>query len=462
MKRNMKQALVLPALLLTLAASPSITGCSQSDDIPAATTGIIARGGEPIGVSIAPRRGYAAGDNTPATRHAIADDGSFTWEVENPATSTFGDMIFFRIIFDDPAATQIYQTWIYDPGNTDYFLPDWRINTGWMSGVTENPDFRLTWPTGAGSALVQAFHSDCTSYTVSGSSAAPKYLQFSYGGNNAPPGITGDHMFFEKTVTVGTDIGVDLEHTTTRLVFKGLKADTGYNLYVNGVSMDHLTALETSTFNLAFGTTQAFLSDAGGKLTICSSINNAINSVNGKVAVELKLSATGVKAVTAEITAQGTPGAYVTNGYMYTLNTPSGGPIDPDSSEDLLPPPLYNGHLGNLLAIPGCVSYWVAPENAITNIAWESINFNTACPAGWKVPSQADFEAMLGRDAEQGWVADDYDAITAAFPAGNYWTSTEKDSGRAYAFIMNAGDSTTNFLYDQETYTLNVRCVRAK
>lgn len=79
---------------------------------------------------------------------------------------------------------------------------------------------------------------------------------------------------------------------------------------------------------------------------------------------------------------------------------------------------MYNGQRSNLLAIAGQPAYWVAPVDAATNVAWNDVNFNTVCPAGWHVPTKDEFNAMMG--------GGDYGPGFAAFNSYHYRLSGDR------------------------------------
>lgn len=437
MKRNIRQTLTAPLLLL--AAALGTTGCSQSDDTPMSST-TVALGGEPIRISVSPKPGFTAGDDTPGTRATVTDDGTFAWEQYQENVSD-ADKIYVHITFNDAAATKIVQSWMYQPGQSTYtYLADWFPMRGWSSGTDGNTP--PTWPVGASSAVVQAFYTDCKITGVDGSSGSsnnenPTNMTFDYTEG------TGDHMIYTRTIALGENISVDFAHTTTRLVFKGLAANTAYSLNVGGTPMTYPTVLTVAGFSLGTPAGQTFTSDANGKLVICAALDNKIGADTGKLTLELMTG--GFSAGTAELTAKGAAGSYKMDGYMYTVNVKSnGGPIDPDGYPDLLPPaPIAAGN--TVYVVNG---YWVTAPDADENKAYEWASSqdaptmeNDPCAGHgkWRMPTMKDFEVMAGWTESHLWSQDatmdkaeilsDKVAFFAAFSGeGNkqYWSSTAR------------------------------------
>ena len=125
-----------PALLLC-AASLGMAGCSQGEDALGAT-GTVARGGEPIHMSIAPKPGFTDG-STPGTRATVGDDGSFGW-VEGK------DNVYVRLTFNDAASTWVEHTWQRtSAAATHSYMTGWKVYTGWTSTNTEFTG-DLVWP----------------------------------------------------------------------------------------------------------------------------------------------------------------------------------------------------------------------------------------------------------------------------------------------------------------------------
>ena len=135
-----------------------------------------------------------------------------------------------------------------------------------------------------------------------------------------------------------------------------------------------------------------------------------------------------------------------------------------DAEAEMVPPvPLYNGKTPISLAVPGGTPYWVAPEDA-ASISWTDMmaKINTVCPEGWHVPTKDEFMAMTGITTTSS-VGDNYDAIKAAFPAGGfYWSSTEYDTSFAWRLYIISDDSKSDISGSYKGDSRQVRCVRAK
>ena len=466
MKSNMKQTLIAPALLL-LALALGSTGCSQDDDAPASATQL-ARGGEPISISVAPKPGFADNGN-PGTRNTVADDGSFEWVPWVMGSTTY-DQIYLLITFNDAAATQIERRGTCNEGLSyvGSFLSGWQLESSW-TGSTDI-DNELSWPMGASSATVQAFYTDCAR-AVSGNFGSGRIIDFRY---YSP--CTGDHMLFEQTITLGSALSIDFSHVTTRLVFRGLAPSTAYSLNVNGTSMTYSSRFTVSTFSLDGGGEQTFTSDADGKLVICADLDDKINAATGKLSIELMMGAVSVG--TTELTAKGTAGAYRMNGYQYTVNVAGGsGSIDPDSHPDLLPPaPIIPGN--KVYVVNG---YYVTAPNGNENkqYQWASSTVATVMDSdpcaghgNWRMPTMEDFEKMAGWTESHRWSQDaidtstnilsDKDAWNAAFPGGNYWSSVAHTSDSNVWLMYSDGNGTAYYKWYSKPNSFYVRCVQVQ
>lgn len=96
---------------------------------------------------------------------------------------------------------------------------------------------------------------------------------------------------------------------------------------------------------------------------------------------------------------------------------------------------LYNGqqvwYFGDLIIAP-------ALANGGQALTWDKAVFDSACPSGWHVPSQTEWERVLAKK--------DYNIYNNAFPEGRvgnytqYWGSTESGS-KAYIFYLRHTDS---------------------
>ena len=129
--------------------------------------------------------------------------------------------------------------------------------------------------------------------------------------------------------------------------------------------------------------------------------------------------------------------------------------------------PLYNGKTPNLLAIPGKKAYWVAPENAGSEIPWDN-NLDRLCPPGWHVPTKDEFVAMTGFPVDGNWHKDNYDAIVKVFPTASffYWSSTDSKSsspGAAWGLMVHdSSNGNAGVAWNGKESTNWVRCVRVK
>ena len=466
----MKQPLVTPALLLfalvlLLALTLGLTGCSQDDNAPVSATQL-ARGGEPISISVAPKPGFAD-INNPGTRNTVADDGTFSWQSTVLGVSE-SDNICVHIAFNDAAATQLFHSWAHEAGS-HFYMTDWFPMAEWPTG-TDASD--IVWPVGASKVTVRAFYTDCK-YTGS-HSTSPTSQSFDYSQG------TGDHMIFQKAFALGEPIVVNFSHSTTRLVFKGLTPATAYSLNVAGTPMTFPTVLTVADFSLGSPAAQTFTSDANGKLAICADLDSKINAATGKLSLELMT--VGVSAGTTELTAKGAAGAYVMNGYQYTVNVAGGsGPVNPDSHPDLLPPaPIVPGN--TVYEVNGY--YVTAPGSDEINDRYSWATFETADPCttgaaagkGWKTPSMKDFEAMLGWSQTNPWTDSSStdtnrtytmttDAATAFLisGAGDHFLSSDAVTGDMDSYWSLLVTSPDNAGYAKSKKTIDtdlMRCVK--
>lgn len=142
---------------------------------------------------------------------------------------------------------------------------------------------------------------------------------------------------------------------------------------------------------------------------------------------------------------------------------PDGWTQDPDADEfdeGTVDPTLYEGQASVLLALPGKTAYYVAPKNALSGVAWTSVDFATCCPAGWHVPTMAEMEAMTGTTYNAPDYSNDYATISAAFPQGAYWSPEEADVSKGKS--LSIMDGAIQLTSDNKTSSFNVRCVRKK
>lgn len=118
----------------------------------------------------------------------------------------------------------------------------------------------------------------------------------------------------------------------------------------------------------------------------------------------------------------------------------------------------YEGEESILVALPGHTAYYVAPKDAVSDVQWIDVNFDTACPAGWKVPSKNDVEAMFGsnpNDLDIGYILGTHHS---------WHTSTESDADNAYYWGVGSSGQVT-FGTDPKTGYFapsDIRCVRVK
>ena len=456
-----------PALLLC-AATIGMAGCSQGEDALGAT-GTVARGGEPIHMSIAPKPGFTDG-SSPGTRATVGDDGSFGWVVEK-------DYIYMYITFNDAAATKYINTWGYSPGVNIYYpyMTDWIPRQGWPADGLNMDASEVSWPLGASRATVQAFYTDVPRSAVGGTTVNPTSLTMDY-----TAGGTGDHMIYEETLTLGEELVVDFRHTTTRLVLNGLKASTAYSLKAGGAALTFPTVLTVAGFSLATPAEQTFTSDANGKLVVCAALDGKINAGTHKVSLEvMEGSAPGTSAGIVELTAQGSDAdGWKMDGYMYTVNFVNGGSIDPDSKPDLLAPaPIVTGN--KVYAVNGY--YVTAPDADVSKeYQWASSTSATqmdsdpcAGHGDWRMPTMKDFETMAGWTTTNPWspdgtntstaaIASDKDAWNAAFPIGLYWSSVARTFDSNAWLMRSVGYGTASHYWGYKTTSFYVRCVQVQ
>lgn len=458
MKKQLKHHLISPALLL-FAAVLGVAGCSQSDGIPSETTVVTARGGEPLHISVGFKPCFTPGDNTPGTRATVGDDGTFSW--------TTNDQIYVYITYNDAAATKYVATWHYKPeGTSQPNMTDWFSAYGWsvFGGVDGGAPI---WPKGASRATVQAFYTDCKLIRVDGDAGDPTKLTFDYTEG------TGDHMIYTKTISIGENITLDFSHSTTRLVFKGLKPDTNYELSIESRSFTFPVRLTVADFSLGTLLDQTLTSDADGTLVVCAALNDKIDA-NGKVKLELVGDAT---IGTVELIAQGTTGNYTMDGSMYTASVVANGEVDPDSRPDLLPvPPIVPGN--TVYEVNG---YWVtAPDGDEKKLyAWASsssasIMESDPCAGygNWRMPTMKDFEKMAGWTISWPWsqevtgdaqnIASNTTRWGAAFPSGRYWSSVARTPEHGAWYMNSFGNDAAYYHWDINRSIYYVRCVQKK
>ena len=81
-------------------------------------------------------------------------------------------------------------------------------------------------------------------------------------------------------------------------------------------------------------------------------------------------------------------------------------------------------------------------------------NAQNACPSGYHLPSQSEFQALLNSVG-----TDDY-LYNAGWTDGAYWSSTEDGSGRAYYLSVNSSSASVDINLNVLTsHALGVRCV---
>lgn len=459
-------SLLAPALLLC-AATLGMTGCTQADDGLQNATGTVARGGEPIRVSIAPKPGFTDG-SIPGTRTTVGDDGSFGW-VEGT------DNIYVRLTFNDAASTWMEHTWHRtSAAATHSYMTGWKVYADWFlnpdKGATEFTG-DLVWPLGASKITVRAIYTDCWHTDSDGSvdgGISVQYLKYS-------PGSTGDHMTFMKDFSLGEEIMVEFSHATTRLVFNGLKPTTAYSLKAGGTALTFPTALWVVDFSLHNTKEQTFTSDADGKLVICAALDAKLDASH-KVSLEvMEGGPAGTSAGIVELTAKGSDAdGWKMDGNMYTINFVGSGSVNPGSRPDLLAPaPIVAGN--KVYAVNG---YFVtAPDaNESKEYQWSSSPTATVMDSDpcaghgdWRMPTMKDFETMAGWSEVWPWsqevsgddkdIASDAAAWYTAFPDGSYWSSVARTSNFV-AYMESYYEGRGSYSWSGKTYSFRVRCVQ--
>lgn len=462
-------SLLAPALLLC-AATLGMTGCSQGDDALQGA-GATAQGGEPIHVSVAPKPGFTGGTDTAGgsstdTRSTVGDDGTFGWTEGT-------DNIYVNITFNDAATTTLYHTWQRTPAaETHSYMTGWKVLAGW--NVTTEYTGDLVWPLGASQATVRALYTDCTPGVTEG--------DINIQGFNYGTGVTGDHMIYQTTLSLGEALTLDFSHTTTRLVFNGLKPATAYSLKAGSTALTFPTVLTVASFSLDTPQEQTFTSDASGKLVICAALDGKFDTTTHKVSLEvMEGGASGTSAGTVELTAKGSDAdGWKMDGYMYTVNFVNGGAIDPESKPDLLAPdPIVAGNTvwkvnGYYVTAPDAdvnkVYHWAATDGAT------QMDFDPCAGKGdWRMPTMYDFQNIAGWTTTLPWspnvsigvetdVTSDTNAWLNAFPGGDYWSSVVYAADETKAWCMRSEGSGTAY-YGSLIKTSNVnhiRCVQKR
>lgn len=461
MKLNNNTLTRFAPVVLLCAAIFGMAGCTQGEDALQGA-GTVAQGGEPIHVSVAPKPGFIGGTGTRAT---VGDDGTFGW-------SEGTDYIYACITFND-ATTTLYHTWQRtSAAETHSYMTGWKVLKYW--GGSEEYSGDLVWPLGANTVTVRALYTDCTLGITEG--------EVTKQGFDYSNGTTGDHMIFQKTLTLGEDLTVDFHHATTRLVFTGLKATTAYSLKAGGTALTYPTSLTVADFSLGALVEHSFISDADGKLVICVALDGKINASTHKVSLEVMEgdAASGTSVGTAELTAMGGDAdGWKMDGFMYTVNFANGsGTVNPDSKPDLLiPAPIVANN--TVYAVNG---YWVtAPDADVSKTyQWAAATAATVMDSdpcaghgSWRMPTMKDFEKMAGWTAGNLWSQDgastnstsigsDADAWNAAFPSGDYWSSVARISALSAWSMRSQGNGMAQYEWFTKNAVCRVRCVQVK
>ena len=463
MKLNNNTLTRFAPVVLLCAAIFGMAGCTQGEDALQGA-GTVAQGGEPIRVSVAPKPGFTGGTGTRAT---AGDDGTFGWTEGT-------DRIYACITFNDAAATTLYHTWQRTPAaETHSYMTGWKVLKNW--GGSDEYSGGLVWPLGANTVTVRALYTDCTLGSTEGE-VTKQGLDYSNG-------ATGDHMIYQKTLTLGEDLTVDFHHATTRLVFTGLKATTAYSLKAGGTALTYPTSLTVADFSLGTPAEQTFTSDADGKLVICAALDGKINASTHKVSLELVEgdAASGTSVGTAELTAMGGDAdGWKMDGYMYTVNFANGsGTVNPDNRPDLLiPDPIVPGNTvyvvnGYFVTAPDANKsreyQWAADASAT-----EMDSDPCAGHGGWRMPTMKDFETMAGWTDSNPWsqninssthtsIDSDTDTWNAAFPSGFYWSSVARSTSASDMWLIySKGTGTASYSWNNKWNLYFVRCVQPK
>jgi hypothetical protein len=93
---------------------------------------------------------------------------------------------------------------------------------------------------------------------------------------------------------------------------------------------------------------------------------------------------------------------------------------------------------------------------------WQDVNHpGKLCPAGWHVPSRAEwislFNSLAGKQGEASIMAK---IFNGGVPTGQWWSSTEQDAEQANSIYLNNGTAGIMFVNSAKTSGFSVRCIR--
>ena len=93
---------------------------------------------------------------------------------------------------------------------------------------------------------------------------------------------------------------------------------------------------------------------------------------------------------------------------------------------------------------------------------WNAVNNSRKlCPAGWHVPSKAEWISLYNSLGADNSVAGKlHDKFSAEYQIGQWWSSTEQDSITAQHFYLNNETMTIMTIGTNKKTGLRVRCLR--
>ena len=461
MKRNIKQTLLAPVVLLLAAATLGLAGCTQGDDtLPGAGGNDAARS---LNINVGPKQGFTPGNadgSAPSTRATVDEStGAMDWEE--------GDRIFLAADYNDAARTEATYTLVRTATST------WDIYEGYLTtyDADGNPiDITAHTPVSAIKLPLDATQiSALRAYHIDSSTG---YIPKTGEGLEGMARITvldggsRDYMdFYAHSLSIDVAVTLNLtRYNLTRLHFTG-GLTPGKKYYVDGASSmtEFGGGLTSRDLNVPF------TAAPDGSLTLCAGIDGTAQTVTLKEkdddddATNDKV----VYTVTSDF-------AY---GSTYQCIIPTSGGIDPDSKPDLLlPAPIVAGN--TVWKVNG---YFVTAPDADESkyYKWSYSNFNNTemendpCvgKGNWRMPSTKDFQYMAGwqdgtanewtqeSNSDIRTVSSDADAWKAAFPSGAYWSSVPTTSLNE-AWYIEVNSNIVSYKPSSKGGFLCVRCVQ--